>query len=231
MSVAEFLAELARQGITVRAEGEHIHYHAAKGALTPALRKELGTRKTEILAFLRRGETKAIPLPAPLRSAERGSTLPLSFAQERLWFFAQLEPESHAYVEQMPIRLRGSLDIVALKRSLNEIVRRHEMLRTTFASVEDSPVQVISPALHLPVPIVDLRELDRERGNAEIQCLLTALGHFPFDLSRGPLIRFFLLHQAPQEHVLIIVLHHIITDVWSTRIFLRELASLYRAYS
>ena len=231
MSVAEFLADLARQGIKVRAEGEHIHYYAAKGALTPSLRKELSVRKTEILAFLRGDDAKTIPLSPPLLPVKRESAIPLSFAQERLWFFAQLEPESHAYVEQVPIRLTGSLDIGALRRSLNEVVRRHEVLRTTFASREGSPVQIISPALHLPLPIVDLTALDEDQGNVEIQRLLTALGHFPFDLSRGPLLQFFLLHQAPQKHVLIIVLHHIITDVWSTRIFLRELAAVYRAYS
>ncbi len=231
MRVAEFLADLARQGITLRAEGEQIHYYAAKGALTPALRKELSACKAEILTFLRSGDTKAIPLPPTLLSTKRGSAIPLSFAQERLWFFAQLEPESHAYVEQMALQLTGSLDVVALKRSLNEIVQRHEMLRTTFASAEDNPVQVISPALHLLLPSIDLTRLDKDRRKAEIQRLLTALGHFPFDLSRGPLIQSFLLHQAPQEHVLIIVLHHILTDVWSTRIFLRELATLYKAYS
>ena len=230
MSVAAFLAELASRGITVRAEGEHLHYYATKGALTPSLREEISARKAEILTFLRVG-TQAIPLPAPPLSVKRETAIPLSFAQERLWFFAQLEPESHAYVEQIALQLTGALDSVAIKRSLNEIVRRHEMLRTTFASREDGPVQIISPELHLSLPIVDLTGLDADRRKAETRYLLSTLGHFSFNLSRGPLIQAFLLHLAPQEHVLLIVFHHILTDVWSTRIFFRELATVYKACS
>ena len=125
----------------------------------------------------------------PIVPVPRDGELPLSFAQQRLWFIDQLEPGSSVYNFPAAVRLKGPLNIVALKQSLDEIVKRHEALRTTFAIVDGRPVQVIAPLLTLTLPIVDLRELPETEREAEVQRLVTNEAQRPFDLAQGPLVR------------------------------------------
>ncbi len=169
---------------------------------------------------------------APIVRVEREGELPLSFAQERLWFLDQLEPGGFAYNVPGAVRLSGELDVAALERSLGEIVRRHEALRTTFASVGGRPVQVIVPAGRFDLEVVELggrEEGERER-EAEAGRVVEEASELSFDLGRGPLLRAGLVRLSGTEHVLWVVMHHIVSDGWSLGVFLRELGALYGAY-
>ncbi len=161
----------------------------------------------------------------------RPNSFPLSFGQQRLWALNQLESDNAVYNLVKAIRLTGRLNLQALKQSLAEIVRRHEILRTAFKVIDGQPVQVISPEIDLELPIVDLRQFPSEVRKAEAQKLIRQEAKQPFALSQAPLLRVKLLRLADEEHILIRVAHHIIFDGWSTRLFSKELAILYEAFS
>src|SRR3989454_2982757 len=164
----------------------------------------------------------------PEIESENTYVFPLTFAQQRLWFLEQLEPHATAYLIPWSIRMNGTLNVSALRDSLNEIVRRHEILRTTFSSVDGQPTQVVAPSLYIPLPVVDLSEFaEREK---EAQQLAAAEAQTPFDLKTGPLVRAQLLRLAAEDHILLLTMHHIMFDGWSRRILVRELATLYEAY-
>ena len=165
----------------------------------------------------------------PIVPVPRDSELPLSFAQQRLWFIDQLEPGS-VYNFPAAVRLKGQLNVAALKLSLNEIVKRHESLRTTFTTVDGRPVQVIAPHLTMALPILDLRELPETEREAEVQRLATNEAQRPFDLAEGPLVRATVLRLGENEHVGLLTMHHIVTDGWSAGILIREMAILYDAF-
>src|SRR5258708_20434153 len=165
----------------------------------------------------------------PSHEGEREG-FPLSFAQERLWFLDQLVPGSPFYSESAALRLKMPINIPAMERSLGELVRRHEVLRTTFVVVNERVVQVVSPLRSLPLPVVDLRrmpESDRE---------VAALGHATgearktFDLSAGPLVRTTLLRLDEQDYVFLLTMHHIICDGWSLNVFWRDFGAIYSAF-
>ncbi|MBV8887999.1 MAG: amino acid adenylation domain-containing protein [Chroococcidiopsidaceae cyanobacterium CP_BM_RX_35] len=156
---------------------------------------------------------------------------PVSFAQQRLWFLEQLVPGNPFYNVPTAVLLTGSLNVAALEQTFNEIVRRHEALRTTFRIVEGEPVQVIAPSWHLPLSLVDLQELPEAEREAEVQRLLTAEFQQPFELSQGSLLRIKLLQLGEAEHVLMLTMHHIVADGWSAGVLLRELGTLYNAFS
>ena len=156
---------------------------------------------------------------------------PLSFAQERLWFLDQFEPNSPFYNIPAAVRLTGELDVAALERTLNEIVRRHEILRTTFATMNREPVQVISPTLTLSLPVTDLQDLPRARREAEAMRLATEEAQRPFELTRGPLVRAALLRLAQEEHIVLLTMHHIVSDGWSMGVLVAEIAAIYEAFS
>ncbi|MGZ3461314.1 MAG: condensation domain-containing protein, partial [Archangium sp.] len=169
------------------------------------------------------------PQVPPLVPMPRSESLPLSFAQRRLWFIEQLEPGSFAYNVPFFLRLKGRLDVGTLERSLAELVRRHEALRTTFASVEGQPVQRIAPELALALPVESLAELAGEERQKALQQRAEEEARGSFDLEKGPLVRAKLLRLAEDEHVLALVMHHIISDGWSLRVLVQEVAALYRA--
>lgn len=166
----------------------------------------------------------------PITARKKGMRVPLSFAQQRLWFLAQLEPASAAYNMPAALRLVGLLNMDALKQSFNYIVSRHEVLRTTFSVEQGRPVQVIAPTLYIKLPVVDLRHLSQMEQDAEVQQLISAEAQQPFNLSTGPLLRVILLQLGSQEHILLFTMHHIIADGWSLRIFTREMAVLYESF-
>ncbi len=180
-----------------------------------------------------RRAAQGLPAPPPLLPVSRGRRLPLSFAQQRLWFLDQLEPNSSLYNIPRAVRLAGRLNVTALERSLDEIVRRHEALRTIFAYADGSPVQVIAPApvTTAALPLVDLSELPKSEREAQTQRLATEEAQCPFDLSQGPLMRAKLLRLDDEEHVLLLTMHHIVSDGWSMEVFWRELAALYDAFA
>jgi amino acid adenylation domain-containing protein len=156
---------------------------------------------------------------------------PASFAQRRLWFLHQLDPASPVYNIPSPLRIAAPLDLEVLRRTLNEIVRRHEALRTTFTVIDGEPVQVVAPALTLPLEIVDLRVLPPAQREAEAQRLAMLDALRPFSLGAGPLIRATALRLTEAEQVLLLTLHHIVSDGWSMGILLRELGALYTAFA
>jgi len=189
------------------------------------------SEKSELFALLLK--KKRIDLPQAQTISRRTEAGPchLSFAQQRLWFLDQFEPGSHLYNIPIAVRLAGQLDAAALEQSLNEIVRRHEALRTTFATVNDSPVQMIATTLSVALPLVDLSELPEAGREAEARQLATEEAQRPFDLARGPLFRASLLRLNDKDHALLVTMHHIVSDGWSLSVFMRELTALYEAFS
>ncbi|HEX6289408.1 MAG TPA: amino acid adenylation domain-containing protein, partial [Herpetosiphonaceae bacterium] len=173
-------------------------------------------------------DQKEVP---PIQPVPRDVDLPLSFAQQRLWFLDQLTPGSFAYNIPTIVRLSGALDVAALERSLNAIVGRHESLRTAFLTVEGQPRQVIAPSLALPVPLIDLRTLPRDQREAEALRQAAVEARRPFDLAHAPLLRASVLHLDDQEYMLFLTMHHIVSDGWSIGVLIRELAALYEAGS
>jgi amino acid adenylation domain-containing protein len=155
---------------------------------------------------------------------------PLSFAQQRLWFLDQLEPESALYNIPSAVRLTGPLNIKALQQSFNEIARRHESLRTSFRTIDGQPVQMISEPVPLPICIVDLKGPGKSERELRMVQLLKEEAQRPFDLAHGPLIRCTLFQLDNEENVLSVVMHHIISDGGSISILIDELQTLYEAY-
>jgi hypothetical protein len=143
----------------------------------------------------------------------------------------QIEPGSPIYNIHVPLRLTAQLDVVALKRTVDEILHRHEVLRTTFAMKDEGPVQVIAPPRPMPMPIIDLSQIDEQRREDESLRLAHAEAGLPFDLTTGPLLRVRLLCLGPQEHVLLFTLHHIVGDGWSMSVLVKEVGALYSAFS
>ncbi|WP_433931226.1 amino acid adenylation domain-containing protein [Sorangium cellulosum] len=169
------------------------------------------------------------PAAPPLAALPRGGPLPLSFAQERLWFLAQLEPTAASYNIPAAVRLVGPLDVGRLQRAFEAVVRRHETLRTTFAEVEGRPVMVIAAEQPVRLSIVDLRAAPAEDREAEARRALDAEAGRAFDLTAGPLLRITLLRLGEREHVLLAVLHHIVSDGWSLNVLVDEVMELYAA--
>ena len=167
----------------------------------------------------------------PILPTPRDGDLPLSFAQQRLWFIDQLDPGNSVYNFPAAVRLTGPLDLVALKQSINEIVKRHEVLRTTFVSIDGRPVQVIAQTAPVTLELVDLRDLSETSRETEVQRLAVAEARRPFDLAKGPLLRASLLQLHEQEYVGLLTMHHIVADGWSTGVLIREMAVLYEAFS
>ncbi|HEX6292480.1 MAG TPA: amino acid adenylation domain-containing protein [Herpetosiphonaceae bacterium] len=167
--------------------------------------------------------------PPPLRPAAREDAIPLSFAQQRLWFLDQLQPHSPFYNVPLAVRLSGQLDRAGLEQSLSAVLRRHEALRTTFSEVAGAPRQVIAPAATIDLTVVDLRGLPAFEREQEARRLAAIEARRPFDLQHGPLLHAALLRLDDAEHVLILTLHHIVADGWSLGVLLREMAALYQA--
>ncbi len=181
-----------------------------------------------IEALLAGGEGTQAPPLVPL--PRDGSPLPLSFAQQRLWFIDRLEPGSAAYNMPYALRLRGRFDPAVLERAVTEIVRRHETLRTVFREVDGEPAQVIRDAAPVALPVTDLRGLPAQSREAEALRLASEEGARPFDLAAGPLLRSTLLRIADDDHVLCFTMHHVVSDGWSMEVLVREVSALYGAF-
>jgi len=153
---------------------------------------------------------------------------PVSFGQQRLWFLDQLEPGTPLYNNPAAVLLQGKLNVQALKQALDEMVRRHEVLRTTFETEEDQPVQVIHPDLPVDMEQLDLRDVPEAERQRRAMEIAREQAQQPFDLTRGPLFRTALVRLADDEHLLILVMHHIVSDGWSLSIFIQEVAILYK---
>ncbi|MBF1989859.1 non-ribosomal peptide synthetase [Fischerella thermalis] len=175
-------------------------------------------------------EGSAAPI-ATITPVPRDKNLPLSFAQQRLWFFDQFEPGSPSYNLPRTVRLQGKLNIDALSASFNEIIKRHEILRTSFVISDGQPIQVISDFSNLELPVVDLQSIPLQEREAELYHLAKEEAQTGFDLTQAPLLRAKLLQLDAEEYVILLTLHHIVSDGWSTDILIREVAALYTAFS
>ncbi|HEX8243592.1 MAG TPA: condensation domain-containing protein, partial [Longimicrobium sp.] len=175
---------------------------------------------------MRRGDDDALP---PVLPVARTGALPLSFAQERLWLEDRLRPESAVYNVPAGVRLRGALDADALQRALGEVVRRHEALRTVFADRDGVPVQQVAPFAGFTLPVEDLSGLGGAEREAAVRRRGEEEAERPFDLAAGPLFRAALLRVDEEEHVLLLCMHHIVSDGWSVGVLFRELSALYGA--
>jgi amino acid adenylation domain-containing protein len=251
MTAAEFIAHLRMLDIRVSVDGERLRCSAPEGVLTDALRAQLRLRKTEIVAWLRAngGDSDVTeadwqatidgePLPSatffgrveiPRTHAGTEQDLPLSFAQERIWFLDQLQPGSTAYTIAALRQLHGVVDVAALRQAFRDLARRHESLRTTFPSRDGVPVQRIGSADGVSLDVVDLgAAAPVERGETARRYIQEHAAR-PFDLASGPLVRPLLITLGPEEHTLCIAVHHTVADGWSLGILARDLAALYAA--
>lgn len=178
-----------------------------------------------VLRLSKLGKEKRSRLPFEPHGPDE-TVFPLVFSQEHLWMLDQLEPGNEAYILCGAIRLRGELNVTALAQSFNEIVRRHEILRTTFPAIGAQPVQQVAAELTVPLPVIDVHT-DDER----LKELIIAEVRRPFDLANGPLVRTTLFRLGPADHVAVLALHHIVYDGWSSGVLIRELATLYDAFA
>ena len=187
----------------------------------------LSSAKKALLEKWKGGQFKAESIPRRLDS----DAVSLSFSQQRLWFIDQLYSGSFFYNIPLVLQMRGRLEIMAFKQSLNEIIRRHEVWRTTFMSVDGDPLQLIAPELSWELPIINLEYLSGKDWEPEVRQLANEEAKKPFNLAQGPLVRATLLRLGEENHVFMLTMHHIVSDGWSVGIFIKELATLYIAFS
>ena len=223
MTALELLARLRDKGIRIAACDGELELDAPKGALDAELRTELVKRKPELLQLLswsRRAASDVALEPVP-----REGRLPLSWSQQRLWFLDQLEPASSAYNISWTVRLRGELHRAALQTAINQLAARHETLRTTFPDEHGEPFQHIAAQFSISLQQENLAGV----GDEQLRARLGQIAAAPFDLAAGPLWRTALLQLADDEHILLVVIHHIVADGASMRVLFRELAAYYDA--
>jgi amino acid adenylation domain-containing protein len=228
-STLEFLGELRAAGVMLSLEGETLKCSAPKGVLTPELREELARKKQDILDFLRVSREAARAGGARIPRADRSKLLTLSFAQQRLWFLWQLDPENVAYNMAGALRMKGPLHREVLEKSLSTIVLRHEALRTCFVQRDGIPHATLSDGLAWRVESVDLHHVPAELQDDAILTAAQEIVQTPLDLESGPLFRAALLTLSPELHVLVLVMHHIVSDGWSMGVFVEEFKALYQA--
>ncbi len=224
----ELLSYLSGKDIRLSLDSGRLVCNAPKGALTAELREHLALRKPEIIEYLK--ITAAAVAPPPVARLRRGGAAPLSFGQRRLWYLDQFEPGSAAYNIAAALRLSGELDWEALEAALKEVMRRHEVLRTSLVSTDGSPEAVVGSAADWRIRRQDLQATEEVEQSGMVTRIAMEEAQRPFDLSRGPLLRATLLTLAEREHVLILVVHHIAADGWSLGLFVDELGQIYSAF-
>ena len=238
MSLNDVLATLQQRGIKLGLDGDQLKIRAAKEAMTPDIKQLLLENKAALLAWARaRMREQQDNQPIPPRAPDLTS-LPLSFSQQRLWFLEQLDPGSAAYHIPAAAVLTGKLDLAILNRVFAELIARHESLRTTFAGVDGEARQIVHAALPFVIDSENFAaDSSSAAGRAAIAQRVAEEARAPFDLQQGPLLRVRLLRLNPgsnddsAQHLLLVTMHHIITDGWSINVMLGEIARLYVAFS
>ena len=230
MNLNQLIADLSLAGVKLWVEGEELRVRAPKGVLTQQRRDLLTLHKAELVSMLCANNGSATDSDLPLARVSREQDLPVSFAQQQMWVLSELSPNSPLYNVPLAVRLKGSLNVVALLQSFNEITQRHEALRTTFRKVNGQPIQAIASTLKITIPVVDLRGLSDNEREIQAQRLAQQEAQRPFDLASDPMLRGLLLHLEETEYILLLTMHHIAFDGWSANILFRELAALYEAY-
>lgn len=188
-------------------------------------------RSSLVMRLKRKARNTVRVVDQTIRRRENRTDAPLSLAQQRLWFLHQLDPANDPYYLPFYYQLTGPLNVAALGRGLNEVIRRHEILRTVFTERDSKVVQSILASFDLALPMFDLSQLSRTQADQEVQCLIDAEAARPFNLEHGPLLRAILLRRSDEEHGLSLIIHHIVMDGWSIDIFMDELIVLYEAFS
>ncbi|MFO1077415.1 MAG: amino acid adenylation domain-containing protein [Planctomycetota bacterium] len=227
MRIVEFLEHLRALGVELRADGDRLTCNAPKGVVTPELADGIRTRKAEILAFLAHGDEVRQADRPPLRPSGRPGPFPLSYSQQRVWFIESLGGAGALYNAPAAFRMRGPLDVDALRRGILEIIRRHDVMRTGIEVRGGHPVQVVVSGATIDIPLVHItgeRALDRVMDHLAEQSAI------PFRLEQAPLFRAQIIALGADDHVLFFMPHHIIWDGWSFDVFLAELKVLYEAY-
>ena len=230
--VGELLTQLRERDVKLWLDGERLRYSAPPGGLSDELREDLRAHKSDITAFLREAQQAARSAP-PMQRIPRDGAMPLSFAQERLWFLNQFQSDGGGATYNMcgAVRLDGPLDIEALERSFDTICDRHETLRSRFPVVDGTARLVIEPQGAIPLPVIDLSHLERPANEAEVRRHAAEDYARAFDMAAGPLLRLALFRFHGESHVLVLNMHHVISDGWSLGILIRELGTLYSAYA
>ena len=247
-NIGALLSELRKLKVRLKIEGEDLKVEAPPGALNEDLLRRLKDREGELLDLMGRATRRAgarpaangsshsrlsLPTPPPVEPARRSaeSRLPLSFAQERLWFIDQMEERGAAYNVCGALELSGQLRPAVLAAVLSEICRRHESIRTRFLEHDGKPFQQVLSPRPLFLPAVDLSALPASQRRSETRKLARQDAVRRFDLSQGPLIRSLLVRSGDREHCLLVAMHHIASDGWSVAILIREFTLLYAAFS
>ena len=231
MTTIRILSQLRRRGVSLWAEGDRLRYRAAPGVVTSELRQELRMRKPEILAILRKAHDAQASNRLPVLPVPLSGDLPLSFAQQRLWFLDQLEPGSPLYNVPEAMSIGPGLDVDVLQKSLDTLVRRQQVLRTTFGANEGIPRQVVAQPRPVEMRRIDLSDWSGRDRDGEVQRRLAEEARRPFRLSRDLMLRAMLLKVDGGAHVFLLVTHHIVCDGWSMGVLFDELAALYEGFS
>jgi hypothetical protein len=221
MSLVELISVLRKLKVKLWVEGGNLRLSAPQNTITPEIKQELARHKTELIAFLQQATLPISSPQASLQTQSKPERVPLSFAQERLWFIHQLEPDTPMYNIPLAFHLQGRVDVPALQRSLSLVVERHEALRTVFDYQDGEPCQVILP----PVPF----QLDQVDPAGDWQAWIQIEANRPFDLACGPILRAALLKLDQDDAVLFLNIHHVAADGWSLSILLREVSGAYAA--
>ena len=228
MNVVELMGEAARRGVHFYLDGEQLAYKAAAGAMDAAFRAQTVALKPELVRLLKENRAGAGAITAQPRPAR--ARFPLSYGQQRLWFIEQMGAGSQ-YNIPSALSLTGRLDLDALRRALDEIVRRHEVLRSAYHNVDGEGVQEIAEARPVALAVHDLADLDGAAQDERVRVLADQAAAEPFDLAGGAVLRASLLRLGAERHVLLVTLHHIAADGWSMGVIVRELCALYQAFS
>ena len=234
-TIDEFLIDLYDRDVkfwieTKKNDEIKLRFNAPEEVLTPELIIQLKERKPEIIRFLEQTQTSVRSSRTTIAPVSRNESLPLSFAQQRLWFMEQLQPGSAAYNIPSGVKLSGDLDLDILAKSLNEIVRRHEVLRTNFKTESGQPQQVIGTDAKLDLTVRDLQQSNEDAQEEQAAELFRQETAKAFDLEQDLLLRVTVIRLAPQKHIVLLLMHHIISDGWSMDILIKELITLYKSY-
>lgn len=228
MAVLALLHDLAKNKVKIWLDGEQLRFQAPKGALTAQLRKRLKEAKQEVIAHLKKN-LSVRQAQQTIAKADRSQRLKLSFAQQRLWFFEQNEPGTSTYNISFCKLVKGPLVVEALQQAMVKLVERHESLRTCFDSENGEPFQVVKPSITLEKTFADFSLLDTDLRIEQSKEWVSKCASEPFDLETGPLVRMALGKLADDEHLWVMVIHHIIGDGWSLEVMLSEWAEMYRS--
>lgn len=229
MNPVALLISLRERGVHLDVVDGRLRYRAPKRVLTSEDLDGLQRSKNEIARLLEDVKVNGPVVRIPKVSRERASIWPLSFSQERLWFLHQMDPDSPMYTMSATVRIRGKVRLDTLRNALNQVIARHEVLRTRFLTHEGSPVQIVEPKLEVTIPLIDMRQLSPGESQSEAIRIVQAFAEAPFQLDRLPLLKISTLRISNNEYWCLFAMHHIISDAWSIGILTREVTAFYNA--